>query len=552
MTIKLLLRGLTYTALPALVSLCLLTWLNLRDEAAFSTSVIALLDGDTETAAQGFEQLSRSFFHSADAELGYAVSLLLDDSARTELVLVNRNARPEKIPFTILMMQKLRQARYTRCLKLAELAGTFKVADSSLFRAASLLELRRTDKAAELLKELSPQLRSRPLAKRVHRVLELQNEGMVRFIRDRHGELMASLDENDQIHFENPDFEALVQPIVRQAAMREEQLYSLRLSIDANLSSRALQLLEEKRGSIVLLEPESNAVLVAVSDDETRQVMGPGRSPAFEQQLEPASISKLITTVAALRAGVDPDQRLKGLESGMAIRYDGGILYNPANLGTLSGLNQAMAGSCNISFAELGTDIGWHPLVTELRNFGFDSHTGNPFDLGHVLRTNGRERDLADLSIGLEYTVTTPLHSALIAAVFANDGYWREPRFIIAEDGLLGYSPQPFETGEETEKKVVEKPWLAIVRESMRAVTGWGGTARGISPRGFPVAMKTGTGGGSWEHGFHINYIGYGPVSEPSAIFAVRITNVRRSGDARRQGYSVTRLLLEELKRWSR
>jgi hypothetical protein len=74
----------------------------------------------------------------------------------------------------------------------------------------------------------------------------------------------------------------------------------VRLSLDLGLSRVAREALGERRGSIVLVEPRTGAVLAAVSDERTVAAEG---AAAFAQRREPASIAKVLTAAAAYRAG---------------------------------------------------------------------------------------------------------------------------------------------------------------------------------------------------------------------------------------------------------
>ncbi len=47
--------------------------------------------------------------------------------------------------------------------------------------------------------------------------------------------------------------------------------------------------------------------------------------------------------------------------------------------------------------------------------------------------------------------------------------------------------------------------------------------------------------------GFHINYIGFGPMPGADIVFSVRVTNQRTSPRARKAGFEVTRRLLYAL-----
>ena len=58
--------------------------------------------------------------------------------------------------------------------------------------------------------------------------------------------------------------------------------------------------------------------------------------------------------------------------------------------------------------------------------------------------------------------------------------------------------------------------------------------------------MKTGT-AAEWGRGYHVNYIGMGPLPDPAVAFCVRVTNERTSPAVNRAAREVTRRLLAAL-----
>ena len=168
----------------------------------------------------------------------------------------------------------------------------------------------------------------------------------------------------------------------------------MRLSADFGLSATALAALGPYRGSIVLVDLATGAVLAAVTDARTRAAEG--GTPAFEQRREPASIAKIVTTAAAWRAGHDAEAEVSRMVCNGSHRYKGGILWCSYPAGPLTGgLKQAFAVSCNIAFANLAIEIGWRAMVDELRLWGFDRTRDEVPGAGRVLETQGTERDLA-------------------------------------------------------------------------------------------------------------------------------------------------------------
>ncbi len=150
---------------------------------------------------------------------------------------------------------------------------------------------------------------------------------------------------------------------------------AVRLSVDLSLSRAALEALAGHRGSIVLVEPGTGAVLAAVSDERTAATEG---AAAFDQRREPASIAKILTAAAAYRAGIDADAAIAQTTCTGVERYGGKPLWCAWPAGRLLGLDHALAVSCNVAFANLGVRVGADRLVGEYRLWGFDRACGRP------------------------------------------------------------------------------------------------------------------------------------------------------------------------------
>lgn len=366
----------------------------------------------------------------------------------------------------------------------------------------------------------------------------------VLLLRDRTGQRLGYLGSEGEMTLVDGVRPEWVPRAVAEVMDGHRDAGSVHLSLDREISELAFEALGSYRGSIVILEPRTGQVLTAVSD---RRSFEEGGTPAFEERREPASIAKLITTAASLRAGFDPDAEIAAMTCNGHRVYNGVRLYCPYIARRLRGLDQAMAVSCNLAFADLGVQVGRRRMLEEHRRFGFDSLHG-PFPGGHILTPQGNDRQLADLSIGLEATDITPLHAALLAAIMANDGVMPVPTLIHAKDGQLGFRPRPLPP--TTGRRVIESEWLPILLSAMKEVAT-SGTANHLAPPGFPVAMKTGT-ASDRRWGFHVNYIGIGPLPNPRLAFSIRITHQRTSRDVRYAARQVSRRLLRDLDRLAR
>ena len=268
---------------------------------------------------------------------------------------------------------------------------------------------------------------------------------------------------------------------------------------------------------------------------------------------EPASIAKLITTTAAMRAGLDPDGEIADMTCRGSVLMGGERLYCAAIGGRLRGLADAMASSCNVAFARLAMDVGDRALVEEYERYGFTigGPPGDPVPrnaVGVVHRYRHPGKRLGELAVGLEEASITPLGAAVFAATLA-DGQRREPRFVLQADGLLGISPRTPVGADARPVAVLDPSWLPALHESMRAVVAPGGTANRVAPKRLRVAMKTGTARDP-DKPFHVNYVGFFPSGggqPPRYAFAVRVTAQSTSARVRRAGYAVTNRLLRAL-----
>ncbi len=500
-----------------------------------------LLSGETERASAILQSLSRGFWRFEAAH----VPALMAAALRGESV---PDPLPPAVRFRdsgsrLLLYRTLIQGDFDACLRLARLVERAGDPHGSLFASAVLIEQAKPAEAARLLHGLDREVRSSWLGVRLEETLQLLSLDTLLVVEDRRGTRLGRITRDGRFEPAQPEYRKLLPVEAIRQLCEGEPSRSLRLTLDLELSRRVAAALHPFRGSIVVMEPATGRILAAVSDPRTLR-----REPdaALHQMREPASIAKLITASAGLRAGLDVDGDIAHLRCRGVAHYGGNPLYCAYSAGRLSGLDEAMAVSCNIAFANVGTALGWDRMVAEFERFGFGRPPAAAVEFGRVLKHSGGLRPLADLSIGLECSEITPLHAAQLAAVFANRGNAPEPELRLARDGILRLSLRPVIPQPPT--PVLDPDHAEVIRGSMLAVTAPGGTAYQVAPPQFPAAMKTGT-GATPGLGYHTNYIGFAPVDRPQFAFAVRITGIRTSKAARQASYEVTRRLLRILAR---
>jgi hypothetical protein len=432
-----------------------------------------------------------------------------------------------------------------------------------LYAAALALEAGDAEEAGRLATASPVPLACRSPGRHLEQALALRAFGASAIVRDRRGTLVGELDHEGRLALAE-DVDPLLLPPFREAPPPGRRLPStpelatpfwlspedaraaaraggLRLTVDLDLARLALDALGRWRGTIVLVEPRTGAVLAAVSDPRTRAREG---AAAFTQRREPASISKVVTAAAAYRSGIDVDAAIGRMTCKGVERFGGKPLWCSWKAGVLGGLDHALAISCNTSFARVGVRIGKERLAAELRRWGFDAEP--PALLGAAGRIHSpprNERELADLSIGLTVSDITPLHAALLATVVANGGTMPEPRVVAGVSGPVGLADRVAVLAPARE--VIGPRTVRPLLRAMRAVALYG-TGTGVAPRGFPIAMKTGT-AAEYRKGYHVNYIGIAPTPDSTVAFCVRITYRPNSRAVNRAAREVTSALLSGL-----
>lgn len=305
-------------------------------------------------------------------------------------------------------------------------------------------------------------------------------------------------------------------------------------TIDAGLQQAAASALGELPGAVVAVDPATGDVLAMVAnptydpnaissgtDDDIVEAWEsistdadkPLISRAKDELYLPGSTGKLVTASAALENGVDPvnDQwpnpRVLDLpQTTNTLENFGGSLCNGGSR-TVS-MAVAFRLSCNVTFAEIGLELGAKEMSEQARAYGFCA-TDPPEQVECEEPTipfvlpwqNGRfpvpsyfadrQPQLAFSAIGLDNVLTNPLHMSLIAAAIANDGVMMQPRLITEVRDPTGKIVREFDA-EQYGQPISDKS-AQQMRAMMLSVTQGGTASSAFSGFPIPVAGKTGT-----------------------------------------------------------
>jgi peptidoglycan glycosyltransferase len=247
-------------------------------------------------------------------------------------------------------------------------------------------------------------------------------------------------------------------------------------TIDPDLQQAAVAALGSTYGGLAVLDATDGSVLALAGI-------------AFSGPQPPGSTFKVVTTTAALEAGVVKLTDQFPIQTSTIV--GGREVANAHDEACGGSFVEAFAESCNSVFVPLGPKIGSERLVDTAERFGFNSPPSLYDDA--ALRTVdppesslptelGDDLELGVTAIGQGEVLATPLEMASVAQAIANGGM-RDPTAIVTNRTLRPDADPVHVTSEDV---------AATLRNLMiGVVTSGTGTAAALP--GIQVAGKTGT-----------------------------------------------------------
>lgn len=323
---------------------------------------------------------------------------------------------------------------------------------------------------------------------------------------------------------------------------------SVLLTIDPDAQRAALQGLEalpgESRGAAVALDPETGAILAMVSeptydpnvlatpDIEAAQQAWKRLSSdggkamlnrAAQEIYPPGSTFKLVVAAAALSDGYAPDSMVKaGYELDLPQTTKTVKNENGGNCGgERITFTQALAVSCNVTFADLGLKLGADTLQEQAEMFGFNEDYLDELPIAESdFPSDVNEPNTAFSSIGQYDVAASPLQMAMVAAGVANDGAVMRP-YVVAEVR----SPDA-ELLEDADPEVLQQAMPASAADDltqMMVAVVENGTGVPAQIEGVPVAGKTGTANSSPDRPPYAWMVAFAPADDPQVAVAVLV-----------------------------
>ncbi|PIE31521.1 MAG: hypothetical protein CSA55_05530 [Ilumatobacter coccineus] len=325
----------------------------------------------------------------------------------------------------------------------------------------------------------------------------------------------------------------------------------LHLTLRADLQRTARDLLGDREGSIVLLEPDTGAIramwswpsydpnVVASPDydeayDYVTELQDDPRDPllanTYQQRYTPGSTFKVITAGAGLDAGVITlESEWESLDSWTPPQTTRPIT-NYGGKACGGDLTEVFAQSCNIPFGQIALELGADQFVDYVSRWSI----GEPIPIDLPRPASSTLGDITDLDqqlpllamrgFGQNEIQMVPLHLALVAATVANDGEMMTPYVVDSErdhKGRVLSTTQPSRWRQPITRRTAN-----ILTEMMRAVAESGTASCCIGlDGGISVAAKTGTAEltGTDDDRSHAWIIAFAPVEDPQYAVAVLV-----------------------------
>jgi penicillin-binding protein 2 len=335
----------------------------------------------------------------------------------------------------------------------------------------------------------------------------------------------------------------------------------IQITIDAALQNYGEELMRNKKGAIIAIEPQTGEILCMISAPSFDPNLLSGRErgvnyrmldvdtlkPLFNRALQaqypPGSTFKLINALVGQQMGVVNVNTAHVCYSGYRVgRFFLGCHAHASPLKLIESIsNSCNAYYCNVFRNLLDKDgqpffrnnyMRWHEMVT---SFGLGQKLGLdfPFELSGLMpdtayydRKIGNKRwvslNIVSNSIGQGEILTTPLQMANMTCAIANRGYYIIPHFVKAIEKKKEIDPKHL-----TRRYVkIDTVYFPVVIEGMhQAVHGGAGTTARIARiDGLDICGKTGT--AQNPHGKdHSIFIAFAPKENPQIAVAVYVEN---------------------------
>jgi peptidoglycan glycosyltransferase len=303
----------------------------------------------------------------------------------------------------------------------------------------------------------------------------------------------------------------------------------VRTSIDPGLQEAAVTALGSLYGGVAVIDARKGSVLALAGI-------------AFSAPQPPGSTFKVITTVAALDAGLVKLSDTFPVESSNS--DIGREIANSHDAPCGGTFTESFANSCNTVFAPLGAEVGGEKLVDTAEKFGFNSPpqlydeatTAIVEPPASTIPTDISDSvEVGESAIGQGQVLATPLQLATVSQVIAAGGM-RMPT-PLAKDTELQPDARPVRVTSKETASTVRDLMIGVVQNGTGVaaalptvqVAGKTGTAE-LGPKALQPGQKAPDEGEEPEQELDAWFTAFAPARDPRLAIGVMVVNAAGDG----------------------
>lgn len=318
-------------------------------------------------------------------------------------------------------------------------------------------------------------------------------------------------------------------------------------TVDYGLQEAAYNALGGCDGAVIAIEPNTGKIRVMVSKpdynpndmdyvwDYLQSEEGQDSSILLNRVTQghyaPGSTFKVVTLLEYIRENPNDYDNYTYECQGASIFDSVRITCSNEKIHGYESLADCLANSCNCAFADMGTTLDYtsYKETAESLLFNMDlpyqgEYSSSVFDID----ADSRKDELPQTVIGQGNTEITPLHSAMIMCVIANDGILMEPYLIEKIENDDGGSVKEFSS--KKYGQLITKEESEILTEYLIGVCEYGTASGYMWDASYKVAGKTGT--AEYDNEGHTNswFVGFSNPDNPDLVVCVIVEDYWSNG----------------------
>lgn len=340
-----------------------------------------------------------------------------------------------------------------------------------------------------------------------------------------------------------------VRELSKSSSIAGKDLY---LNIDSELQSKIMPYLSEQGCSTIVVDCKTGGILLCASSptyDPNKfnklsskywnSLISNPYKPLIDKTTRslypPGSIFKIITILAALEVGINPQDKIicsgGPMLGGNSFRCARSRGHGPLNM------IDAIKYSCNIYIYEIARQIGADKIIEVAKKFGFGELTNidMPGELSGFVPTRawkenkyGRKWSLGDtlnLSIGQGFLLSTPIQLARLITAIASNGKLFTPKIAVAptEYTQINLKEEHLDIIKTALYNTMNTPggtgYFSRINYKSMSMAGKTGTAQVIAKKS--VSDNLSRQDIAWKRRNHAIFSGYAPFNNPKYAISI-------------------------------